>query len=247
VALVTGAATGIGRATAMLYAQEGATVVVVDVRGEQGRETVAGIHAAGGRGLFVRADVADSDDVAAAVATAVREFGRLDIATANAGILGRNAYALLPELAQADFEQVVEVNFYGAVHTFRHAIPALLGAGGGALTATSSVLASRGAREGFYAYTASKAAIEGIVRPLAVQYAGRIRVNAVAPGAVDTEMPRHTAELEGRTEVVWPDRAAITSAHDIALVHLFLASDEARAITGQVIVAAGARGVADAS
>jgi NAD(P)-dependent dehydrogenase (short-subunit alcohol dehydrogenase family) len=249
VALVTGAATGIGREIALLYAAEGAAVVAADVRAEEGEATVAAIRSAGGEAVFVPTDVSSSNDVEAAVRTAERAFGKLDVVTANAGILGRGAWKRLPEVDERDFAQVIDVNLYGVVFAFKHAIPALERAGGGALTATTSLAAHRGVREGLAAYTASKAAVAGLVRSLATQHAPLIRVNAVSPGAVATELPAHTAELNEQTEVTWPDRSSVAVAQprDIAYVHLFLASDEARAVTGQVVCADGGRSVADSA
>jgi NAD(P)-dependent dehydrogenase (short-subunit alcohol dehydrogenase family) len=246
VALITGGATGIGRATSLIFAGEGAAIVVVDVRDEESEATVTAIRDAGGHALRVRADVTREDEIAAAVALAERNFGRLDLVVANAGIVGRGAHLPLHKTEHADFVQVVEVNLYGAALTFKHAIPALLRAGGGTMTATTSLQARRGVREGFAAYSASKAAIEGLVRPLAVQYGPTVRVNAVAPGGVATELSRHTAELEGREEISWPERATMSAPKDIALVHLFLASDESLAITGQVLCADRGRSITDA-
>jgi NAD(P)-dependent dehydrogenase (short-subunit alcohol dehydrogenase family) len=249
VALVTGASTGIGREIALLYAEQGAAVVAADVRVEEGEATLAAIRAAGGEAVFLRVDVSDSGDLERAVQESERVFGKLDVVTANAGILGRGAWKPLPDVADADFEQVIDVNLYGVVFTFKHAIPALERAGGGVMTATASLAAHRGVRGGLVAYTASKAAVTGLVRSLATQHAPAIRVNAVSPGAVATELPAHTAELNDETTIAWPDRSTVLVAQprDIAYAHLFLVSDEARAITGQVICADGGRSVADSA
>ena len=142
---------------------------------------------------------------------------------------------------------MIDVNLYGVIHAFKAAIPALRRAGGGAMTATTSLAAHRGIRAGLAAYAASKAGVVGLVRTLGVQYAPEIRVNGVSPGAVATDLPLHTAELDGATEISWPDRSTVQVAEaiDIAYVHLFLVSDEARFLTGQILNADGGRSVID--
>ena len=246
VAIVTGAATGIGKETVRLYAEEGAAVVVADIRPEEGEAVAAEIAATGAEALFVRTDVANSDDLEKLVAAAEQRFGRLDVLTANAGILGRNPWTPLHETRFEDFEQVIAVNLYGVANAFRFAIPALLRAGGGALTATTSLSAHRGVR-GLDAYSASKAAVEGLVRGLTAQYSPGIRINAVAPGAVATELAAHTRELNTHADVAWPERShvAVAGARDIAYAHLFLASHEAAFVMGQVIKVDGGRSVLD--
>jgi NAD(P)-dependent dehydrogenase (short-subunit alcohol dehydrogenase family) len=246
VAVVTGAATGIGRETARLYAEQGARVAVADIRALEGEAVAADICAAGGEAIFVPTDVARSGDLERLVATTETHFGRLDILTANAGILGRNPWTPLHETREEDFEHVIAINLYGVVNAFKYAIPALLRAGGGALTATSSLSAHRGVK-GLDAYSASKAAIAGLVRALTAQYSPGIRINAVSPGAVATELALHTAELNEKTDVTWPDRStvAVASPRDIAYAHLFLASDEAAFVRGQVLRVDGGRSVLD--
>lgn len=246
VAIVTGAATGIGREIAKLYAEKGARVAVSDIRAEEGEAVATEVCAAGGDAIFVRTDVAKSEDLARLVATTEQHFGRLDILTANAGIIGRNPWTPLHEVKEADFEQVIAVNLYGVAYAFKHAIPALLRVGGGALTATASLSAHRGVI-GLDAYSASKAAVTGLVRALTAQYSPGIRINAVSPGAVATELAAHTAELNDGADVNWPDRStvAVAGPRDIAYAHLFLASDEAAFVMGQVIKVDGGRSVRD--
>ncbi|HTU09584.1 MAG TPA: SDR family oxidoreductase [Allosphingosinicella sp.] len=245
VAIVTGAATGIGRETALLYAEQGAKVALSDLRAAEGEEAAHAIAAAGGEAIFVPADVATSADLAQLVARTERHFGRLDILTANAGVLGRNPWTPLHETRREDFEQVIAVNLYGVADAFKYAIPALLRAGGGALTATTSLGAHRGVK-GLDAYSASKAAVTGLVRSLTAQYSPGIRINAVSPGAVATELAAHTAELNDG-KVAWPDRSsvAVAGARDIAYAHLFLASDEAAFVMGQVLKVDGGRSILD--
>jgi NAD(P)-dependent dehydrogenase (short-subunit alcohol dehydrogenase family) len=245
VAIVTGAATGIGREIALLYTEQGARVALSDVRAREGEEAAHAIVAAGGEAIFVPADVARPEDLERLVARAEGHFGRLDILTANAGVLGRNPWTPLHETRREDFEHVIAINLYGVVDAFRYAIPALLRAGGGALSATTSLGAHRGVR-GLDAYSASKAGVAGMVRSLTAQYSPSIRINAVSPGSVATELAAHTAELNDG-KVAWPDRSsvAVAGARDIAFAHLFLVSDEAAFVMGQVLKVDGGRSILD--
>jgi NAD(P)-dependent dehydrogenase (short-subunit alcohol dehydrogenase family) len=251
VAIVTGAGTGLGRETAKLYAQEGAAVVLGDIREEEGERTAGEIRDAGGTALFRRTDVSSSADVRALVETAEREHGRLDVITANAGILGRGAYTSLAEIPEDEFARVIDVNFYGVVWSFKHAIPAILRAGGGAMTATASLGAHRGFSR-LDAYCASKGAIVALVRSLSADLYPRIRVNAVSPGGMATEMGLHTAEDKGVAnpeEVIRLSRMGnladrpVSSPQDVARVHLFLVSDDGAFVNGQSVVADGGWGV----
>ena len=245
IAVVTGAATGIGKEIAKLYADQGARVALSDIRTEEGEELAHDIRAAGGEAIFLAADVARSDDLERMVRQAEQHFGGLDILTANAGVLGRNPWTPLHETRAEDFEQVMAINFYGVANAFKFAIPALLRSGGGALTATTSLSAHRAVR-GLDAYSASKAAVTGLVQSLTAEYSPTIRINAVAPGAVETDLPAHTAELNAGS-VNWPERAHVPvgAPRDIAFAHLFLVSDEAAFVTGQVLKVDGGRSVRD--
>jgi NAD(P)-dependent dehydrogenase (short-subunit alcohol dehydrogenase family) len=238
-AVVTGGGTGLGRAVAELYAEEGARVVVGDIRTADGEQTVDAIRAAGGDALFVRTDVTVSADVRALVEAAVDSYGRLDVMTANAGIMGRNLGTALDEIPEEEFFEVMAVNFNGVVYAFKHAIPAIRRSGGGAMTATGSVTAHRG-RARADAYCASKHAVLGLVRSLAVDVGPAIRVNLVSPGNMATELARHVAEDRGVEYEPQPARPGAPRAADpreAASVHLFLVSDEGRFINGQSIVA----------
>ncbi len=244
VAIVTGAATGIGRATAELYAEHGARVVLADVLVDIGEAAAKGIQERGGEAVFVATDVGEPAALEALVAAAVEHFGRLDVMTANAGILGKGKRAGLTDMEPDHFRQVIDVNLYGVVNAFRYAIPLMLKNGGGVLTATTSLSAHIGLK-GLSAYSTSKAAILGLLRSITADYSPMIRANAVSPGAVDTEIAQHAAELNGAPAPSKDRQRPIICARDIAHAHLFLASDEARFVMGQALVVDGGRSVVD--
>jgi NAD(P)-dependent dehydrogenase (short-subunit alcohol dehydrogenase family) len=246
VAIVTGAATGLGREIARLYAEEGAKVVVADIRAPEAQETVEAIRAAGGQAVFASTDVTKSDDVRAAVALAESEFGKLDIMTANAGILGRGSWERLEDTSEEDFEQVIDINLGGVFRCFKYAIPAIRRAGGGAM----SVTASNAAHLGFPrldAYCASKAGAVALVKSLSSDLAeDKIRVNAVSPGSIATELGQHTAELKADKDSPATGGNAgrpglRAEPREIAYVHLFLVSDEASFVNGHSLIADGGR------
>lgn len=254
VAIVTGAATGLGRETAVLYAEEGARVVVADIRAEQAEETMERIGAAGGEAIFQRTDVSSLADVQALVERAESHFGALHIMTANAGILGRGSGKHLEALEQDEFEQIMAVNFWGVVHSLKCAIDPIRRAGGGAMSVTSSLAGHYGYAD-LPAYAASKHGIVGLVQSLAVDLVPLIRVNAVSAGSMRTEIGAHVAEDKGITlsatnQGSGRDTAAATQMRatefsaeprQVAYVHLFLVSDEASFVNGQAVIADGGR------
>ena len=248
VAIVTGAGTGLGRETARLYAEEGAKVVVADIREPDGEETVRLIREAGGEAIFVLTDVADAAAVHALVAASEANYGKLNIMTANAGILGRGAYTPFVDLPDADFDQVMQVNLNGVVHAFKHAIPAIQRAGGGAMTATASLGGTRG-WNGLEPYCASKGAVLALVRALSVELAPTIRVNAVSPGSMATQLAVHTMEDRGGAEFTRSSRMGnladrpVAEPRQVAYAHLFLVSDESSFVNGHDLVADGGWGV----
>jgi NAD(P)-dependent dehydrogenase (short-subunit alcohol dehydrogenase family) len=246
VAVVTGAATGLGREVAILYAEEGARVVLGDIRKAEAEGTVRTIRDAGGEAVFVQTDVSKRADCEQLIDTAEQEFGALHIVTANAGIVGRGSTPLA-DLDEEQFDEVMAVNLGGTLHCFKQAIPAMRRAGGGAMTATTSVAAHRGF-PGFTAYCASKSAITGLVRALAVELEPEIRVNAVSAGWMATELGGHTRELQGIEApspvpdplARWSDRwGRISAPREVAQAHLFLASDEASFVNGQTLLVDG--------
>jgi NAD(P)-dependent dehydrogenase (short-subunit alcohol dehydrogenase family) len=246
VAVVTGAATGLGRQIALLYAREGARVAVADVRGEEGERTVADIAAAGGDARFFQTDVASSASVRAAVGGAEEAFGAIHVMTANAGILGRGAGKSLVDLSDDEVAQVMDVNFYGVLYAFRAAIPAIRRAGGGAMTATTSIAAHR-ALANLPIYCASKGAIVALMRAVAADVAPDIRVNTVSAGTMATEISVHNAQERGVAEPRTYGRptedafSRIADPVEVARVHLFLASDDASYVNGQALVADGGK------
>jgi NAD(P)-dependent dehydrogenase (short-subunit alcohol dehydrogenase family) len=238
VALVTGGSTGIGRATAFLFARHGARVVIGDVNPE-GRETVKTIEQEGGVALFVETDVRNARQVEDLVAAAVKTYGGLHVAFNNAGILP--AGALLADVEDAAFDQVVAVDLKGVFLAMKYEIRHMLKAGGGAIVNNASI-AGMIAEAGISSYVAAKHAVIGLSRAAAIEYASQgIRINALAPGLVETGMTKHwfadakiRASLVGNTPI---GRAA--QPEEIAEMVLFLCSDLASFAVGQVFVVDG--------
>jgi NAD(P)-dependent dehydrogenase (short-subunit alcohol dehydrogenase family) len=238
VAVVTGGSTGIGRATALLFARHGVKVVVGDVNPE-GRGTVAAIEQAGGSALFVETDVRNAHQVQELVAAAVETYGGLHIAFNNAGILP--AGALLADVEEAAFDQVVAVDLKGVFLSMKYEIQHMLGAGGGAIVNNASI-AGMIAEPGISPYVAAKHAVIGLSKAAALEYASQgIRINALAPGLVETGMTKHWfADDNIRTHLLANTpmgRAA--QPEELAEMVLFLCSDAASFATGQAFVVDG--------
>jgi NAD(P)-dependent dehydrogenase (short-subunit alcohol dehydrogenase family) len=253
VAIVTGAATGLGRETATLYAEEGARVVVADFREPEGQDTVERIRAAGGDACFVQADVSSRDDIKDLIAQAESRYGALHIMTANAGILGPSMGKRLGEISEEEIEEVMAVNFWGVVHSLKYAIDPIRRAGGGAMTVTTSIASHFGYPD-LPAYTVSKHAVLGLVRSLSADVGPEIRVNAVSAGSMVTEIRTHAVEAQsaGRESGTAAATATTTRAgaktsqyrgdpRQVAFAHLFLVSDEASFVSGQALMVDGGR------
>jgi NAD(P)-dependent dehydrogenase (short-subunit alcohol dehydrogenase family) len=234
VALITGAASGIGRAAAVRFAAEGASVVAVDLDVDGLAETDALVTGAGGTVTSWRADVARSDDCAAMVEHAEATFGHLDVLFNNAGVmLSGDDDAVTTE--ESVWDRTMDINAKGVFLGCKHGIPALRRAGGGSVINTASFVAVMGAATPQLAYTASKGAVLALSRELAVIHAREgIRVNALCPGPLHTDMLMAFLDTEEkkRRRVVHIPMGRFGQAREIADAALFLASDESSFITG---------------
>ncbi len=239
VALVTGASSGIGRATAQLFAREGARVVAVARSVEGGSETVRTIQAAGGEAIFVRTDVTRSDDLRAAVAAALDAYGKLDVAVNNAG--AQATAAPVADQTEEDFDAIMAVNLRGVWLSMKHEIPAMLAAGGGAIVNVASV-GGVVAAPGIAPYVASKHAVIGLTKAAALDYANAgIRINALAPGATRTaiwEAWLPTPEEQEAVASLAPLRR-VAEPEEIAPAALWLCSQASSFVTGATIVVDG--------
>lgn len=240
VALVTGAAAGIGRATALAFAAEGLKVVVADLDVAGGEGTVALIHQAGGEGIFVRCNVTLDTDVQQLMAQTVATYGRLDYAFNNAGIeieKGKLADGSLDE-----FDAIMGVNVKGVWLCMKYQLPLLLAQGGGAIVNTASV-AGLGAAPKMSIYAASKHAVIGLTKSAAIEYAKKkIRVNAVCPAVIDTDMFRRAYEADPRKAefaAAMHPVGRIGTVEEIASAVLYLCSDGAAFTTGQALAVDG--------
>lgn len=241
-ALVTGAGSGIGRETALVFAAEGANVVVADRDEAAGTATVASIADAGGQAHFVAVDVARATAVEAAVAEAERTYGALHVLFNNAGVFPEGD-GLPVDTPEAVWEQVIDVNLKGVFLGCKYGIPALLRAGGGSIINTASFVAVMGAATAQIAYTASKGGVLAMTREIAVAYARQgIRANALCPGPVDTPLLQELlADPDARARrLVHVPMGRLARAEEIARAVLFLASDDASYVSGSTFLVDGA-------
>ena len=240
VVLITGALTGIGRATALAFAREGANVVVSGRREEAGQQLASELRALGARAEFLLADVTDEAQVASLVHQTVERFGRLDVAVNNAGVEGD----LGPVAGQtaANYRATFDTNVLGTLLSLKHEIPVMLAQGSGSIINLSSIAGQVG-MAGASVYVASKHAVEGLTKSAALEVAAQgVRINAVAPGPVETAMlTRFTGGSDdakaGLLSMMPAKRGA--APEEIAQTIVFLASDKARFLTGQSIAVDG--------
>jgi NAD(P)-dependent dehydrogenase (short-subunit alcohol dehydrogenase family) len=231
VALVTGAGSGIGRASALTFAAHGAMVVVSDIATEGGEETVRCIVAAGGEATFIRADVSRAGDVAALVEATIARYGRLDCAHNNAGILG--PLGSLLDCSDEAFDRIMAVNLRGIWHCLWAELPTMLKQGGGAIVNTASGAGLHG-NHLMAAYSASKHGVVALTRSAAQEFAGRgIRINAVCPAAIETPMVEQafTEELKAATAARYP-MGRLGKTEEVAWAAVWLCSAAASFITG---------------
>jgi NAD(P)-dependent dehydrogenase (short-subunit alcohol dehydrogenase family) len=234
VALITGAGSGIGKEAAILFAAEGAAVVVVDRDKPGAQATVEEVRGGGGRALFVQADVARSADCARMIAAAETEFGNLHVIFNNAGIMdGRDDDAVTTE--EEVWDLTMNINAKGVFLGCKHGIPALRRAGGGSIINTASFVAILGAATPQIAYTASKGAVLALSRELAIVHAREnIRVNALCPGPLRTELLMKFLDTDAKKQrrLVHIPMGRFGLAREIAQAALFLASEESSYVTG---------------
>lgn len=244
VAFVTGAANGIGRATALAFAHEGANVVVADVSEQGNQETARMIEDLGGRVLAVKCDVTRTEDVKAALDKTIETFGRLDIAFNNAGVEQKKAATA--ELEEEEWNRIVDINLRGVFLCMKYEIPLMLKQGGGAIVNTSSGAGVIGIKGGA-AYTAAKHGVIGLTKSAALDYASQnIRVNAVCPGYIETPMmDRFTGGTsEGREKVIAEEPIGrMGKPEEIANAVVWLCSDASSFAVGHALVVDGGQTV----
>ncbi len=246
VALITGGGSGLGRATALVFAREGAKVAIADLDPEGGRRTAATIEDVGGQAEFIEADVSKAAGARKAADRTVARFGKLDILFSNAGIAGKETQANIDELDEDDWDRVLGVNLKGVYLCAKYAVPHMKKAGGGAIVSTASIAGIIGLHA--HAYGASKGGVVILTKTMALELAPfHIRVNAVAPGFIDTPLSRGARRgLNEEQQAANVQRLAglaplkrIGHPEDIARAVLYLASDEASFVTGHVLVVDG--------
>jgi NAD(P)-dependent dehydrogenase (short-subunit alcohol dehydrogenase family) len=241
VALITGAGSGIGRESSLLFAAEGAAVVAVDVNEAAARDAVRDVEAAGGRATAMRADVVKADDCRAMVEAAEKAYGKLDVLFNNAGIMdSRDDDAV--STSEEVWDLTMDINAKGVFLGCKYGIPALRRAGGGSIINTASLVALMGSATPQLAYTASKGAVLAMTRELAIVHAREnIRINALCPGPLRTELLMKFLDTEAKMarRMVHIPMGRFGEAKEIAKAALWLASDDASWVTGTEFVVDG--------
>ena len=241
-ALITGAASGIGRATALLFADRGAAVAVVDLNADSGTAVASEIESLGGRACFFCCDVARDADCRRAIEATMDKLGGLDILLNNAGIIRR---ATVPEMDEEEWDRVMAVNVKSVFLLSRRAIPLMIEGGGGVILNISSGWGLVGGRKAA-AYCASKGAVVQLTKAMALDHAAQnIRVNCICPGDTDTPMLRNEAHQLGESEKAFLAEAArrplgrVGRPEDIAQAALYLAGEASSFVTGTILVVDG--------
>jgi NAD(P)-dependent dehydrogenase (short-subunit alcohol dehydrogenase family) len=236
IVLITGGTSGIGKVTAIAFAQAGAKVILTGRREKEGAEVVAAITKNGGTAAFVRTDVAKESEVKKAVDFVLSTHGRLDVAFNNAGV---EMLGPLDQVTEEQYRSTFDINVWGVLNSMKHEITAMLKTGGGAIVNTSSIAGHIGLAQASI-YVATKHAVEGLTKAAAVEFAKQgIRVNAVAPGTIDTEMvARFPSEAQNWLKSQHPV-GRFGASEDIAAAVLYLASDAAKFTTGTILAVDG--------
>ena len=240
IALITGAGSGIGRATALVFAREGATVSCSDIDEESGEATVGLVNEAGGKASFVRADVSIAADVAAMVQAVIERYGRLDVAYNNAGIGGLGKP--IDQHSLSEFERTMAVNTKGVFLCMKYQIPQMMRQGGGAIVNTSSMVGLVG-MAGISAYAASKHAVVGLTKSAALEYGSRgVRINCICPGIIRTPINQKFWDEFPEAEQEWLSIEPIGrygEPEEVAEVVAWMASDEASFMHGHALTVDG--------
>jgi NAD(P)-dependent dehydrogenase (short-subunit alcohol dehydrogenase family) len=239
IVLVTGGTSGIGKATAIAFAEAGAKVVVTGRREKEGAEVAAEITKTGGTAAFVRADVTKDADVVKAIDFVLSTHGHLDVAFNNAGV---EIAGPLNEVTEEQYRRTFDINVWGVLNSMKHEIAAMLKTGGGAIVNTSSV-AGHIALPQASIYVATKHAVEGLTKAVALEFAKQgIRVNAIAPGSIDTDMVDRLVGKDGERRdwlLSLHPVGRLGTSEEIAAAVLYLASDAAKFTTGTTLLVDG--------
>jgi NAD(P)-dependent dehydrogenase (short-subunit alcohol dehydrogenase family) len=242
VAIITGGESGIGAATAKLFAQVGARVVIAGLRASEGDRVIADIQEAGGEAVFIATDVSDPERVQHMAQRVIEQYGQIDILFNNAGI---SVVAPFWEISDADWQQLIATNLSGHFYCAKYVVPHMLAAGGGAIVNIASVL-GYATNPGMVAYTSSKTAIVGLTKAMALDLARKnIRVNCIVPGSIDTPMmwggyPAEDLPKVEREAAEAVPIGRIAAPAEIASVVLFLVSPASSLVNGTTLVADGA-------
>jgi NAD(P)-dependent dehydrogenase (short-subunit alcohol dehydrogenase family) len=240
IALITGAGSGVGRATAILFAKEGAKVVAVDINADRGEETVNIIRKGGGEGRFVKADVAKKEDILGAIKECLDTYSKIDILFNNAAI-AEPVLATTVECTEENWDKVVMIDLKGVWLAMKYVIPEMLKTGGGSIVNVASQAATRGNAR-FPAYTAAKGGVVSLSRATAVEYADKnIRVNTLEPGFILTPLVQSYVDSPAKRNRIiegTPQRR-LGKPEEVAYAALFLACDESSHITGAELAVDG--------